>query len=271
MTRVYFARELDTAASWWRIYRRDGVTLGFTTHDRDLWFDGILHRAAPGMLPAAIRRTRSLSDDETEVEGALTHDTIRHEDIAAGRFDGARIEAGVIDWQDLVSASLYSGSIESIREDASAFSAALRSAKADLDRDPVPQTSPTCRARFCGPGCTLSAQAYTRRARLVDIDYETNQLSFALEDPRPYLTGSLRFLEGPQSGITMRIVAIDGERFVVDTLLNAANQPGQRAVLLEGCDHTLASCAQRFDNAINFQGEPHLPGNDLLASYPQPR
>ena len=52
MSRVYFASELETAATWWRIHRRDGISLGFTTHDRDLWFGGILHRAAPGMLPS---------------------------------------------------------------------------------------------------------------------------------------------------------------------------------------------------------------------------
>ena len=36
----------------------------------------------------------------------------------------------------------------------------------------------------------------------------------------------------------------------------------------EGCDKRLATCSQRFDNAANFRGEPHLPGNDLLTRYP---
>jgi hypothetical protein len=36
----------------------------------------------------------------------------------------------------------------------------------------------------------------------------------------------------------------------------------------EGCDHTIATCAARFGNAINFQGEPFLPGNDSLTRYP---
>ena len=85
MSRVFFAAELETAASWWRIFRRDGVTLGFTTHDRDLWFDGVLHRAAPGMLPAAIRLTAGFEDDPGDVEGALSHDSIAEADLARGR------------------------------------------------------------------------------------------------------------------------------------------------------------------------------------------
>ena len=40
-TRTWFSQALETVAIWWRLERRDGVTLGFTTHDRDLWFDGV--------------------------------------------------------------------------------------------------------------------------------------------------------------------------------------------------------------------------------------
>ncbi len=39
------------------------------------------------------------------------------------------------------------------------------------------------------------------------------------------------------------------------------------AELFEGCDRQLATCRDRFANFVNFQGEPHLPGNDLLTRY----
>ena len=38
--------------------------------------------------------------------------------------------------------------------------------------------------------------------------------------------------------------------------------------LSEGCDRSLATCAARFGNAVNFRGEPYLPGIDLLTRYP---
>ena len=271
MSRVFFAEELDTAASWWRIHRRDGVTLGFTTHDRDLWFGGVLHRAAPGMLPSAIRRTTSLADDQAEVEGALGHDTIRAEDIAAGRFDAARIESGVVDWHTLEHASLYSGAIDTVTQDAAGFSAQLKSVKADLDYDPIPLTSPTCRARFCGPGCGLSAQSFTQRIAIAAVDYAGNRVTVPLASPADYLRGELRFLDGPQAGACFSIIAVAGADLELDQSLVAGIEPGTIALVRQGCDRTIATCAGRFDNAINFQGEPHLPGNDLLTQYPQPR
>lgn len=271
MSRTFFAKELETAASWWRIYRRDGVTLGFTTHDRDLRFGGVLHRAAPGLLPSAVRRTIRLSDDEAEVEGALGHDTIREEDIVNGRFDGARIESGIVDWETLDHASLYTGSIAAVTRDASGFSAQLCSAKADLDIDPVPRASPSCRARFCGPGCGLSAERFTSRTRILSIDFEANSVAVDHTSPALFENGELRFLDGPQAGMVMRIVAASSGALELDVPLGSEVAEGMRVLVREGCGKTIAMCATRFDNAVNFQGEPHLPGNDLLAQYPQPR
>ena len=47
----FLAEPLATIALCWRLERRDGVALGFTTHDRDLVVEGLVYRAAPGMLP----------------------------------------------------------------------------------------------------------------------------------------------------------------------------------------------------------------------------
>ena len=271
MSRVFFQKELEAAATFWRIRRRDGVTLGLTSHDRDLWFDGVLHRAAPGMVPSAIRRTADLSPDSAEVEGALTHDSIPAADLAAGRFDGAGVEIGVVDWETRDRAVLYRGEIGGVAEEAGSFNAELRSAKSDLEADTVPRTSPTCRAQFCGPGCTLSAARYTHEAVVTAVDLAANRVAFAGgPSPEAMRDGTLRWLAGPHAGLAMAVIAADETDLVLDLELDPALQPGARARLREGCDHTIETCQARFANAVNFQGEPFLPGNDLIARYPVP-
>ena len=270
-SRVFFARELEGVATFWRIHRRDGVTLGFTSHDRDLRFEGVLHRAAPGIMPSAIRRTADLSEDSAEMRGALTHDTIAAEDLAAGRFDDARIEIGAVDWETLDNTLLYSGSLGSVVEESDSFSADLRSAKADLAIDPIPRTSPTCRARFCDAACGLSAAAYEIETMLVSCDAQANAVSFGIARPADFETGSLRFVDGPFAGLHFDIVRVDGASLILDPVFDERLETGTRAVLRQGCDHTLATCAGRFGNAVNFQGEPFLPGNDLLTRTPPPR
>jgi uncharacterized phage protein (TIGR02218 family) len=271
MSRVWFAQALETAAIFWRVLRRDGIALGFITHDHDLWFDGVLHRSTPGMVPSSIRRSAGFEADSAEVEGTLTHDSIAAADLSGGRFDGARVLIGLVDWETLERHILYRGEIGSVLEEAGKFSAELQSRKLELQRDPIPRTSPFCRALFCGPGCTLSAVPFTHEAKVTAVDTVENSIMLDTEvDPAALVGGTLRWLDGPHAGSTMEVVAATGTHLVVDTPLQSGIVAGQRLIVREGCDHTLETCSSRFANAINFQGEPFLPGNDQIYRYPPP-
>lgn len=269
MTRVWFGQALETVATFWRIVRRDGVTLGFTTHDGDLWFDGLLHKAAPGMLPSAIRRSSDFEPDSAEVEGALSHEAIDSADLAAGRFDGAQVAIGVVDWESLECHVLFRGSIGTVAEEGAKFSAQLVSRKAELQRDPVPRTSPTCRAAFCGPGCGLSAANFTHPASVVSADQGANAVTVAAPVPPALLLGGrLRWIDGAAAGQAAQIADVEESTLWLAEPLDFVPPAGLRIELREGCDRTLETCASRFANAVNFQGEPFLPGNDLIARYP---
>lgn len=268
-TRVWFSQPLETVAIWWRLERRDGVTLGFTSHDRDLAFDGLVHRTAPGLVPSAIQRTADFEADSAEMAGALSHDSIREEDLAAGRFDGGSIAMGLVDWSTRERVTLYVGTIGSVGHEGAGFSAELRSVKETLARQIVPRTAPTCRAEFCNEGCTLSANAFTHLAQLAEISADAGLVRVTGGPARTLLAfGTLRWVDGLEAGLTRRIDAVDGDWLVLDRNTTGSIPIGTRLELREGCDHTLETCAQRFGNAANFQGEPFLPGNDLLTRYP---
>jgi uncharacterized phage protein (TIGR02218 family) len=271
VSRVWFGAPLETVATFWRVLRRDGVTLGLTTHDRDLWFDGVWHRSAPGMVPSAVRRSADFEPDSAEVQGALSHDSISASDLALGRFDRARVLIGLVDWENLDRHVIYRGTIGPVTEEAGSFTAALDSRKAELQRDPVPRTSPSCRAAFCGPGCTLSPARFSHDGTATGFDPASNAVALdSTAAPAELVGGSLRWLDGPYAGLAMEIVAADTSGLLLDTPLDMAPPAGTRLLLREGCDRTIATCATRFGNAVNFQGEPHLPGNDLVTRYPAP-
>ncbi|WP_347402860.1 DUF2163 domain-containing protein [Altererythrobacter arenosus] len=268
---VFFATELEGVATYWRIFRRDGIGLGFTSHDQALFFGGVMHHAAPGMVPSAIRKTANLTSDSAEVSGALSHDAVREADLDAGLYDGAHIEIGAVDWESLESTSLYSGTVGQIERGKHGFTVELQSAKSALERDLVPRTSPVCRADFCGKGCSLSSQRFLSRKAVEAVDYEANSVSFAGLTGAEYIDGIVRFLGGPQVGVAFSVVHSEGSQLFLDRPLAPGLLGGTMAVLRQGCDHTLATCHYRFGNALNFRGEPFLPGNDLLARYPSPR
>ncbi len=269
MSRVFQQSELEGIATYWRILRKDGTALGFTSHDRDLTFAGLRHRAAPGMVPSAIRRDASLESELLEVEGVLTSDAICAADLAAGRFDGAHISVGVVDWETYEFASLFAGTLSTVSTTGNTFEAQLRSAKEAFLDDLVPRTSPTCRAAFCGEDCQLNAARFTHIATLSQIEHASGTTTFSGGPAAVNMQhGFLRWIDGPQAGILMAIADTSDQSLILDAVLDETLTIGARAMLQEGCDHTLSTCASRFNNAINFRGEPYVPGNDLLARYP---
>ena len=69
---THLATGTTTTCRAWAVTRGDGVTLGFTDHDRDLSFDGITFRADTGLSAQAIEQSTGLSVDNTEAIGTQT-------------------------------------------------------------------------------------------------------------------------------------------------------------------------------------------------------
>ena len=147
---AFLERALATIAFCWRLERRDGIALGFTTHDRDLSADGLVYRAAPGMLPSAITVSDGFRADALDVSGALTSDAISAGDLAAGRWDGASVRVFMLDWEEPEGEILpvARGELGEVSIKAGAFEAELRGPAALLDAPVAEQTSPECRARL---------------------------------------------------------------------------------------------------------------------------
>ncbi len=90
-----------TTLCWcWRLTRGDGQRLGFTDHDKDLVFDGTTFEAAAGFTASDIRDGIGLSVDNLEVTGALSSLLLSEDDLAAGRYDEAKVEIFRVNWQD---------------------------------------------------------------------------------------------------------------------------------------------------------------------------
>ena len=43
---------------------------------------------------------------------------------------------------------------------------------------------------------------------------------------------------------------------------------GDRVMIETGCDKRIETCRLKFQNIANFQGFPHIPGEDWLMTYP---
>ncbi len=267
----FLAPELTTLAFCWRLDRRDGVALGFTTHDRDLVIGGLPYCAAPGMLPSAISLSDGFDVDTLDVAGALTNAAITDEDLTAGRWDGARVRLFAIDWTDPAATSvpLARGELGDVAIRDGGFTAELRGPTALLERPVVEQTSPECRAELGDRRCRVDMAGRRRFARIAGIDPDGSIIvEGAAPQPGIYAYGRLRWIDGPNSGLTSLILSAAGTTLTLREPPPFGIGTGDHVELIEGCDKAFGTCRDRFANHANFRGEPFLAGNDLLTRYP---
>ncbi|WP_332816871.1 DUF2163 domain-containing protein [Sphingopyxis sp.] len=263
----WLREELVTLAWCWRLARRDGVVIGLTSHDRDLMVGGIAYRAAPGMKPSALETSDSLDAATMDLEGAIASDAIAARDLDAGRWDGAELELFVTDWSapGMAPVTVARGSLGAVERRGAAFAAELQGVTRLLDRPVCPATSPSCRAMLGDPACRVDLAPRTHLRRVIAVDGRAVTLDSVAAG---MAFGELLWMDGANCGLASPVIGVDG------SVLHLAEAPvfapvfPARVRLTEGCDKQLATCRDRFANAVNFRGEAHLPGNDLLTRYP---
>lgn len=268
---MWHEADVTTLVFCWRIDRRDGVTLGFASLDHDLWIDGLLYRASPGMRPSAVAATDGLEIGTLDIAGALSSAAIREEDLAAGRWDGARLRLMAVDWTAPEDSPvlLARGELGEIEMRDGAFSAELKGPAALLERPVVEATSPECRATLGDRRCRVDLAPRCRMLRVAEvIDAETIDLDAEEPEPNAYGYGRLRWVTGANSGLESAVLRSDGARIWLREPPPFEAVAGMMVLLVEGCDRSFATCRDRFSNMANFRGEPHLPGADLLTRYP---
>ena len=158
------------------------------------------------------------------------------------------------------------GELGEVSIEGEASSAELRGAAARLDEPVCPATSPECRAELGDKQCRVDLAGRTRFATVVEANGGELRLDTSVGPD--YQFGRLRYLSGGNCGAASVVLAVEGDRVRLRDVPRASVEPGCRVALREGCDKRLATCAGRFGNAVNFRGEPHLPGNDFLTRYP---
>ncbi len=265
----WLREEVVTLAWCWRLSRRDGVVIGLTSHDRDLIVGGVPYRAAPGMKPSALETRDSLEAATMDLEGAVTSDAIAAADLDAGRWDGAELMLFVTDWTapEAAPVTVARGSLGAVERRGVAFTAELQGVTRILDRPACPATSPSCRAMLGDPACRVDLAPRTHIRRVVAVSGRTVTLDAAVA-PGAMEFGELTWLEGAICGLASPLIGQAGEVLTLAEMPPTLPPLPLRVRLIEGCDKQLATCRARFANAVNFRGEAHLPGNDLLTRYP---
>jgi uncharacterized phage protein (TIGR02218 family) len=263
-----------TTLCWcWRVIRRDGVVMGFTDHDRTLAFGDTTYEAASGFSASDIKDGLGLAVDNLEVSGALSSATLTDADLAAGRYDDARIEIYRVNWNDASQRVLMrSGSIGEVRRSGTSFSAELRGLAHYLQQPKGRLLQLACDADLGDARCKvdLSSPAYRGTGAIIAASSARRFMVSGLDgfENGFFSRGLFTFMSGASAGLKievkshMKLATSDVIELWADA--EGAPQAGDTFAVTAGCDKRVETCKARFANVVNFRGFPSMPGNKFL-------
>lgn len=257
-----------------RITRQDGVVARYVDNTRYLAFADALWSPA-GYDMSAITNSVSDATGNLDLSGFFSS-ALEREEVRGGKYDHAKIEVFQINREqppatvgDETVLWLFSGRTgqAEVKPDGHGYKIEARSLIQMLQQNVGSLTSGVCRAEFGSltgdEPCGVDPAGYTATASVESVTSNRLIKAPALAQIIDYFGGGrLTWTSGENIGDVAH-VAQYAPGLVV--LLRPAGLPiaaGDTFSIVAGCDHTVGTCAAKFNNAINFQGEPLLPGFD---------
>lgn len=295
--KAHFGEDCMTLAVLWKVTRTDAVVMGFTTHDRDIAYPGddpsepeVTYYAATGLTNSAADSNSDLSIDNLEVTGFLDSSAITEEDILRGVYDGAVVEERVVNWSDLSMGDMLirRGTIGNVKTVNGIFQAELRGLTQKLTTQLGALYGPVCRAQLgssvsdagtCRWLCNVDLDLYTQSGEVaaspnaVTITPAAGLIDMSASPPEAagagyFDNGLITFTSGELDGRSFEIKTGDASSLTLFLPLPVEPEAGDEFTITPGCNHTVDDCKDKFDNIVNFRGEPFIPGPNVVLNYP---
>jgi uncharacterized phage protein (TIGR02218 family) len=267
-----------TLATCWKLTRKDGAVLGFCDHDLPIRFGGADFLPMHGLEGGGETVKLGAQVDTGEVLGVLSAEAIAEEDILMGRYDGASVETWRVNWRNPGQRELKRRDTigEIVREDG-VFRAELRSAAQALNVRSGRVYHSLCDARLGDARCRVNLEMPAFRGEaLVEAvrdDFHIVVSGLAGFEAGWFGFGEARWTGGRRMGVADAVLT--HEREGAADILSFAGRVGAWVVegdpvtVYAGCDRRFATCGQKFSNALNFRGFPHIPGSDYVLRHPR--
>lgn len=293
LANYYATQEVTTLATIWAVILSNGVVRRFTDLDRNIDYLGNTFISIAGYTATDVQTNASLAVNNLEVSGFVIDPYINEDEINSGLWDNAAITIQELNYLDLSMGvrDVRTGTIGAITHDGRSFKAELRGRTQLLQRPLGNITTASCRYDLGDTKCLKDLTNYTITGLAVSADISAYSFTAPLSSHTVQLTpsttgaptdnyfqgGKVLWLTGANAGLISEVdenVAVAATNTV--TLVAACYytiQPGDTFTIIAGCNKILKTgpgsylgdCKIKFGNAINFGGEPEMPGESSQA------
>ena len=269
-TLAHLAGEELTLSTCWKIEAAGQVAVGFTDHDSDLIVSSLTFSSLGGYAPTNIQSTSGLSVDNLDIQGLLSTLGITDADIQAGIYDYAEVWIFQTNWADTSQViPLKYGHLGEVRTSDS-FLAEFRSLSQLLSQTIGSTITRDCRAELGDTKCKITLASYTQTGSVAAVTDRSKFTDTTRTEADSYFKyGLLTWTSGNNNGYSMevKLYTLSTGEFELFEPMPFDVVAGDAYSVYAGCDKFLATCKAKFNNVVNFRGEPHVPTQDQISGF----
>jgi uncharacterized phage protein (TIGR02218 family) len=279
----HIAQGQTTLATCLKLTLIDGTVLGVTEHDQNLVVSGVTYYAYAGFSKFNLSDKANGDSSTIKLEGMVDSTVFLADDIRARRFDYAAFEIFLVNWKDTSPTFGRilgpTGKLGVFTLDEYKFAVDFYGLGYRLSQVGGELLSRDCRVDFgsarCAPGGALAdgttIDSLMQSGAVTATDgYKTIVVSGISNLGKPLDGGLLTWSSGNNQNLSIEVASVDFGTSTIALYLKTflPIQVGDTFDLQPACDKSISTCIQSYNNAVNFQAEPLVPGDDALVSYP---
>lgn len=269
---THLNQEVTTLCTCWKAILTNGTIYGFTDNTTDLVIEGVNYIARAGYTPTAIATSNQFNVDNMEVEAILSDDAITDADLLAGLWDFAEIQVFNVNYKNVTEGviQLRKGWLGEITIKGNFFTAELRGLMQKLQENIGRVYAPTCDATFGDARCGINLTPFTFTGAVQTVISQTKFTDALLAKPTGYFNyGLITWLTGANAGRKMEVKTYAANEILLQLPMSKAIVAGDTYTAIAGCSKRfIEDCRDKYNNAVNFRGFPHVPGTDNLLKGP---
>jgi uncharacterized phage protein (TIGR02218 family) len=255
---------LTTLARLLEIVLLNGTVIRLTDLDADLVYSSNTYYADPGFSTSAIDIKLGTDSQGITLTLIMGTNSITRDDIEAGLLDGARATIYELNYENVAAGivTLFRGRLGEMKY--TEKSVVTIEIYPLIGRDiyiSVDTWSPSCRADLGDSRCTIDIESLKETLTVTSVTSKQRFNSSGVTAANGYYNnGVVVWQTGDNAGNAFEIAeyTLSGGFVRLQLSVPFTIQVGDTAFIYPGCDKQLATCRDKFNNILNFVGEPFL-------------
>ena len=240
-------------------------TVSFTSCDKNVVFNGKIYKNCQFIDDISFNdleriddvKIRFINNDNIELERLLNAKIVVY--LAAIDTRNHVMDADNIICQNTV--AIFSGFVDNITANGVLLKITVSSNVAKLNYSNSSLFSPICRECLGSEKCKVNLENYKASGTVLEIISSDCIVGNHRENRSVpvgyYKYGTIKFLSGKLRGFTIQIKdEVDGKVYLLRN--TKLIEVGDSYEIFAGCNKTLSVCKNKFNNVVNFRGEPYI-------------